>query len=352
MKIAVYTIALNEEQFVRTWYESAKEADLLVIMDTGSTDNTVELARSLGIQVYETKVSPWRFDTARNQSLDVVPEDFDLCIALDMDEVLIPGWRQTLDNLDPEVTRPRYKYVWSWKDDGFEGLVYGGDKIHSRLGYFWKHPVHETLTPRGITEIISWTNVEIHHHPDNTKSRGQYFPLLKLAIDEDPDDDRNCFYYARELFFHQMNDEAAEQFKRHLALPRAVWAPERAASMRYLAKLEPQNRESWLLKAVAESPGSREARLDLAEHYQRIKKWTMSIAFAESALDITEQPLEYLCEPDAWSWLPHDLLAVAYFYSGKYAEALHHGKLAANLAPSDSRLIENLTHYEGALNDD
>jgi glycosyltransferase involved in cell wall biosynthesis len=50
MKIAVYAIALNEEQFVKRWYESAKDADYLLIADTGSTDKTVKLAKSLGIK--------------------------------------------------------------------------------------------------------------------------------------------------------------------------------------------------------------------------------------------------------------------------------------------------------------
>ena len=49
MKVAIYTIALNEEQFVKSWYDAAKDADYLMIADTGSTDRTVELARELGI---------------------------------------------------------------------------------------------------------------------------------------------------------------------------------------------------------------------------------------------------------------------------------------------------------------
>ena len=67
MKVAIYTIALNEGNFVERWYESAKEADYLLIADTGSTDNTKQIAEKLGINVYSIKVSPWRFDIARNQ---------------------------------------------------------------------------------------------------------------------------------------------------------------------------------------------------------------------------------------------------------------------------------------------
>ena len=190
-KIAVYTIAKNEEKFVERWFESAKEADSLRILDTGSTDNTVTVARDLGVDVRRWEFNPWRFDEARNMALSMVPEDVDMCIALDMDEVLVAGWRAYIEQAIAEgVTRPRYQYTWSWNGDK-PGLQYGGDKIHARHGYRWKHPVHEVIVPDG-EEKQGWYGLEIHHHPDQTKSRGQYFPLLELAVQEDPDDDRNA----------------------------------------------------------------------------------------------------------------------------------------------------------------
>ena len=97
MKVAVYSISKNEEQFVERWAESAAEADMILLADTGSTDNTVNLAKSLGITVVEIEVKPWRFDKARNKSLDAIPQDYDYCIALDLDEVLVPGWRKHLE---------------------------------------------------------------------------------------------------------------------------------------------------------------------------------------------------------------------------------------------------------------
>lgn len=353
MKIAVYTIALNEAQFVERWYQSAKEADLLLIADTGSTDLTKKYAENLGIKVIDISVAPWRFDDARNASLAAIPKDFDYCIALDMDEVLVPGWRQSLEKLDPNmVGRPRYEYTWSWRPDGKPGLQYGGDKIHRRIGFRWKHPVHETLVYTDAQfDTQEWIDLQIHHHPDNSKSRGHYFPLLELAVSEDPTDDRNVYYLAREYFFHNQSGKAIEAFKRHLSLPKAVWKPERAASMRYLAKLEPDNRESWLLKAIAEAPEQREARCDLSQHYQDQGQWLQSYAMALSALEITEKPLVYLCEEDAWSWKPYDLIALALFKLGRYSEALQHGRKAVELAPYDKRLSDNLEHYEGAVDD-
>lgn len=345
MKIAIYTIALNEEQFVQRWYDSAKEADFLLIADTGSTDKTVELATALGISVIKIGISPWRFDDARNASLAAIPLDIDYCIALDMDEQLQPRWREELESLETQVTRPRYKYTWSWNPDGSPGLVYGGDKIHTRKNYRWKHPVHEVLTCT-TNEVQAWTKLEIHHHPDDTKSRGQYFELLAQSVLEDSTDDRNCFYNARELFFHNKWAEAIQEFKRHLSLPKAQWKPERAASMRYLAKMDESERESWLLKAIAESPGSREPRVDLAQHYYSKGLWLDCYAAAHAALRITEQPLEYLVESDAWGYLPHDLIAIACHNSNKPKEALEHGQKAIALAPWIDRLKENLKFYE------
>jgi len=57
------------------------------VLDTGSTDDTAEKLRQRGAQVTVETVSPWRFDTARNRSLELTPEDADICVCTDLDEV-------------------------------------------------------------------------------------------------------------------------------------------------------------------------------------------------------------------------------------------------------------------------
>jgi tetratricopeptide (TPR) repeat protein len=353
MKVAVYTIALNEEQFVAPWAESAKDADYLLIADTGSTDKTVALAKSLGVNVVNVTVKPWRFDVARNASLAALPADIDYCIALDMDEVLLPGWRDELQKaFDEKATRPRYQYTWNWKDAErtIPGLQYGGDKIHSRFGYMWKHPVHEVLIAYGETkEVQKWVGLEIHHHADDSKPRSQYLPLLAQAVQEGPEDDRNAFYYARELFFYGRFNEALSEFKRHLELPRATWPPERAASMRYIAKIDRKNAVEWLDKAIAQAPGRREALVELAQVFHDSANWEQSLLAAEQALSIKEKPLDYLCEEFAWNSNPYDLAALAAYNLKKYELALEYGKIAVSLSPSEQRLANNLTYYLAAV---
>ncbi len=69
MKICVYAISKNEEMFVERFCNSAKDADLILIADTGSTDLTADLAQDCGAQVHEINITPWRFDDARNAAL-------------------------------------------------------------------------------------------------------------------------------------------------------------------------------------------------------------------------------------------------------------------------------------------
>ena len=97
MKIAVYAIAKNEAKHVQRFMASTKGADGVFVLDTGSTDDTVKALIAAGAKVEQRFVEPWRFDTARNTALAMVPVDIDACVILDLDEVLVPGWRAALE---------------------------------------------------------------------------------------------------------------------------------------------------------------------------------------------------------------------------------------------------------------
>jgi glycosyltransferase involved in cell wall biosynthesis len=351
VKAAIYTIALNERQFVDKWYESAKDADYLLIADTGSTDGTVERARELGINVVQIKVTPWRFDDARNAALAALPEDIDMCVSLDMDEVISSGWKKILsDAWGRGVNRPRYKHIWSWNEDGTPGLEFSYDHIHGRKGFRWRHPVHECIYSYGIEEKQEWLEgIETHHHPDPTKSRSQYLPLLAMSVKEDPYNDRNAFYYGRELYFYGRFMEAAQELKRHLELPTAHWAPERAASMRFIGKSLPAESEIWFRKAIEQAPGRREPYVDLAKLYYERQDWEKCLEVTHEALSIKEKPLEYLCEAEAWGAAPHDYAAIAAYWLGNYDLAVTHARSAVLIEPDNQRMKTNLVFCETAL---
>jgi hypothetical protein len=69
---------------------------------------------------------------------------------------------------------------------------------------------------------------------------------------------------------------------------------------------------------------------------------------AKAALAITERPLEYLSEAEAWGPLLDDLASVAAYRLGLPHEAEHHGMQALRLNPYDQRLVDNLRAYREA----
>ena len=344
MKVCVYAICKNESQFVDRFMDSMSEADYVCVLDTGSSDDTVKKLRARGAIVGETVVSPWRFDTARNESLGLIPADADICCAIDLDEQFHPGWRAALERAwQPDTTRARYRYTWSFRPDGSEGMVFWADKIHKNGCYRWASPVHETLayTGEGAERFVDAAGVQLDHHPDETKSRGQYLPLLELAVREDPQNDRNCHYLGREYMFRGEWQKAIETLARHLTLPSAVWADERCASMRYIARClraleQDDSAERWLHRAVAEAPHLREPYMDYAQLLYTQERWYGMVDVLRAALAITERPRTYICEADAWGSLPYDLLSLAYAHLGDAESA------AAACRENASRISDHL----------
>ena len=178
--VCVYAISRNEEKFADRWMDAMGEADRVVVLDTGSEDGTVERLRARGAEVHQEVISPWRFDAARNRSLELVPEEADICVCTDLDEVFRPGWREALERAwQPGTGQARYRYTWSFNPDGSEGVVFWIEKIHARHGYRWVHPVHEVLRWTGTGEpgpAVWAEGIQLDHHPDPEKSRGSTCP--------------------------------------------------------------------------------------------------------------------------------------------------------------------------------
>ena len=348
MKICVYAISKNEAKFVEQFCESAEDADLILIADTGSTDETVELARACGATVPEICITPWRFDKARDAALALIPRDIDVCISLDLDERLEPGWREEIERVWRlgETTRLRYKFDWG------AGILFFYEKIHARHGYHWHHPCHEYPRPDArVAEVYAHTDMLlVSHHPDPTKSRGQYIDLLELSVKEDPSCPRNAFYYARELTFHRRWVDAIVALHKYLDNPKADWANERCYAMRVMAQAyealsDVGQAQVWLEKATEEAPNTREPWVELADLARRTDQWQLSYNCATRALTIEDKALVYTMDPSVWGAKPHDLLALAAHNIGLRDEAVEHGAVAAQLAPHDPRLKSNLEFY-------
>tara|TARA_R110000868_G_scaffold42836_1_gene144492 strand:+ start:295 stop:1380 length:1086 start_codon:yes stop_codon:yes gene_type:complete len=344
LKIAVYAISKNEEQFVERFCEAAKDADIILIADTGSTDQTVSKAHRCGAVVHDICIAPWRFDLARNAALSLVPRDVDVCVSLDLDELLEPGWREEIERVwTAETTRLRYMFDWGC------GISFYYEKIHARKGYMWHHPCHEYPVPDGRTvEVWAQTDMLLAvHKPDPTKSRGQYMDLLELSVNEDPACPRNAFYYARELSFHARWQESIDACKVYLAIPRATWMNERCYAYRVMGRCYSElgqlgEAEKAFHMAASEAPNTREPWCELAMLMYRQSRWEESYAYAMRALKIVDRLKVYTCDPIVWGAQPHDLAAIAAWNMGLADKAIDQAKLAIEKEPDNERLHKNL----------
>ena len=357
-KICVYAIAKNESKFIERWYNSVKEADYICVLDTGSTDTSFEKFKELGIIVEQKIYENFRFDEARNDSMKLIPDDAEICVSIDIDEYFEPGWSTILKNNWTENTgRVRYRYTWNFNPDGSEGIVFMADKIHKNKYYKWKNPVHEILVPTTDKNLITidLPNIQLNHKADNTKSRASYLPLLEMSVKENPNDDRNTHYLAREYMFHKEYDKAIEMFIKHLNLPTAIWDIERAASLRYIAncykyKGEPLNQEYYLMLAILEADYVRESYYELAIKYFENKDFIKSAFVFNEMLKIQNRQINYMSMPECWGSLPYDYLSICYYEIGDYKRALSAVEKAIILNPNEKRLIENKKIFLDLIN--
>lgn len=350
LKIAVYAICKNEEKFIPRWVKSMREADAIFVTDTGSDDASVELLKKSGVNVSEIKLTEWRFDKARNLSLSVVPDDYDICVCTDLDEVFSPNWRQALEKVWVKgvTTRVKYPYIWSFKENGESDVSFYLEKIHALHGFRWVHPVHEVLEYYGDLpdRYATCDAITLSHYPDHTKSRAQYLELLELSVQEAPEDDRNRHYLGREYMYYGRYDEAITTLKQHLMMKTADWLDERAASMRYIArcyknKNDRYNASRWYYRAIAEAPYLREGYVEAALLAFEEGDWETVYALVTQALKIKTKPASYINEGFCWDGTVFDIGAIAAYYMGLKEKAAAWAKEALRRKPDDARLQQN-----------
>ena len=297
--------------------DSVKDADEVIFCDTGSTDGTQDILRLYGATVHDIQVSPFRFDLARTMSLMHVPKDTDVAICLDIDDIMQPNWRKVIeDRWEPNTTMLRYQYIYNWEDyeQTKPRLTIWGFKAHKPDAYVWKYPIHEILQPTMEEHFVSVDDILVKHYPDREKAeRLGRISLFEVAKQEMPLDSRVAHLYGRELYFHGRYDEAILELKRHLDITKAYDEetpnenPEtRASTCRLIARCymgkngDPNVIMIWLTRALAEYPSKREAWMDLADAWFRVKDYALAYAYADRGLKLNSK--EATTEIDDWCW--------------------------------------------------
>ena len=346
-KVCVYAICKNEEKFIKKWVESMNEADEIYVLDTGSTDNSVKLLKELNVNVKTKIITPWRFDTARNESLKLVPKDADICVCTDLDEVFVKGWREQLEQTwTKDTSRLLYTYNWSLDENNNPKVTFFREKIHSRNDYEWIYPVHEIPHFIGTNEVTKTNeNIILNHYPDNTKSRSSYLKLLELSIKENPENDRNMHYLGREYMYYGKWNKSIDTLIKHIHMKNATWKDERCASMRFIArcyqKLKRYDEANMYLEmAIKEAPYLRDPYVEKALFDYKNKNYKEVEKNCKKALKIKNHQKTYINETFSYDNTIYDLLAISTFYNAKYKESLKWINKAIKME-SNKRLLNN-----------
>ena len=355
-KICVYAICKNEIQFVDKWLDNMSEADYIVVLDTGSTDGTFEKLKAdkRVYRVEQKEINPWRFDVARNESMKLIPEDANILLCTDFDELFNPGWANVVrSNWQDTTNRGHYTYAWSHNSIGEPTDVFVYDKMHTR-DYRWVFPVHEVLQPKDIslteTVINFGDSVYLHHYQDQSKSRSSYYDLLKLSVEENPDDSHVHMLYAREFLFMKDYDNALQEYITTLKMPDIDAPNKRLVLLECLGRCADiyaiqQNYDEaiWYCQEfIKEDPTYREPYFIMAELYNDMHMYTLAEACIGAALKYSTRKYTWVERKDSWLGLSNNLLSISQIGLRQYDQAIQNCSEALKHDPNSPELLKRM----------
>lgn len=209
MKISLCMIVKNEEETLGRCLESAKRFfDELVIADTGSEDKTAEIARAAGARLFEF---PWRDDFSAARNFVFSKAEGDYLFWLDADDVLSPDCDpaalRALLAAEPDVVM--CPYVTAFGADGTPAYTCFRERFLRRAANFvWQGRVHECIAPRGN---IVRSDFSVLHLGSRKERSMRNLNIYRKWEREERLNERDLFYYGRELSYHGLYAEAEEK---------------------------------------------------------------------------------------------------------------------------------------------
>lgn len=272
MKMAACTICKNEEDNVAQWLKHTKDFDYRIVLDTGSTDKTIDLFKKSDVILHKKIFDPFDFSKARNYVLSLVPSDTDWIIWPDLDEYYCDNWREILEGKDDFHNASRITYTTIHYKNGV--AVIGKEtgtvmdcKIHKANMYKWNKPIHEHLVPTtGKDEHLHIDDIIRYHYQTYSEQRSKlYYDIAKRAVDADPTDDWNVWFVLNESYKQQNADNVIKYGNMYLDVTKP-YTDFRSLAHMFIAiatvQLHGVNQSVVisLLRSIAEDPSNERAR--------------------------------------------------------------------------------------------
>ncbi|MDI4643935.1 glycosyltransferase family 2 protein [Cohnella hashimotonis] len=354
VKVSLCMIVKNEEETLERCLSSVADlVDEIVIVDTGSTDRTKNIAGKFDARIFDFQ---WvnDFSKARNYAFSQATQEY--LLWLDADDILLPADREKFKTLvsalPVHVDVVSMHYHLSRDEYGNVTSSLRRNRLLRRsMGYRWVGAVHEYVEVHGSTlnRDIAVTHDRVH----TNSSRNLHIYEGKMAAGE-TFSPRDTYYFANELYEHGQWERAAEQYEKLLAFEH-VWIEDRIGACGKASECYHQlgrNHEAKLkaLQSFAYALPRAEnccrlGMFHLSENAYREAAWWYRLASELEMPTDSSALLQHAC----WTWLPHIQLCVCHDRMGEYALAYEENELAAQYIPNDSRIGANRSYLKSRL---
>lgn len=374
---SVVLIARNESKTLPILLTSLREfrerGGEVVLMDTGSTDDTAELARGMGCMVYEegdrfthtiTKQTAHdineRFVVAGEEPI-VAEGDrmFDYANARNhaaayasSDMVAMPDCDEQYTRLDIDAINRiieegneqlEYNFVYAHDAHGGELVKFLHSKFYDRRKLKWVGIIHEVLQGQARRIQLPESVIKLEHWQNPETDRRGYLKGLALAVVNEPFNDRNAHYFGRELLYRGRPKSAIRQLEEHMKI--SGWPEERSQSQvhigeAYMGLGDAQKAiHSWI-DAFDTCPRRREGLMKIAEYYYRHKSAQHALSYAKAALEIPPNAFYASFQP-YYEHLPHEICYWALWHLGRKIEARQHHRDAMRYQPHNQQYLHD-----------
>lgn len=235
LRLSVSMIVRDEHSCLEKALKSVADADELVIVDTNSKDDTVEIAKR-----YTDKVFTYTgcndpitglladFSDARNHSLDKCTGDWVLII--DADEQLETGGIEKIRNIIKDC--PKDAVYFHTVSDNNPNAIHKSIRLFKRGNIRWHSRIHNYLSTADAidSDITMYYGYSAAHQKDPDRA----LRLLKISYEEAPNTGRTNYYLAREYWYRKDYENAAKHYK--LCTEYTQWNHELADALLMLAR--------------------------------------------------------------------------------------------------------------------
>ena len=352
LEISLCMIVRNEEESLGRCLDSVRDAvDEIIIVDTGSTDRTKEIASLYTDRIYDYA---WcdDFSAARNKAFSYASKPF--LMWMDADDVLegseLPKLLALRERLAEEVDAVMLPYHCGTRPDGTPELVFERERILRRgAGFRFSGVVHEAITLRGniIRGDAAIRHLGEHSEESARRNLALYERAMERGMRMTP---RDQYYYARELMANGLTVRAEQAFS--LFLHMNGWTEnvrdahvQRGHCLKKLGRTA-EAKEAYLA-AIGMGVPRGEALCAMGALMLEEGDVQAAIFWYEAALGL-EMPenVSGFVNVDAYRYIPAIQLCVCYDKLGQTKKAVEMNELALSFRPGDASGLFNRTYFE------